>query len=141
VTKLPQNHITVSVNHSQLPLFNSSSDLRNASVAIMWTYFLPTISLATLYCIISTLRLAYRSDLSPLPGPKWAQYTGLYRVYQLWSRQAPSVYLQLHEKYGPIVRTGPNTVSIADPSTIPTIYEISSNFVKAIIFNGIFLQI
>jgi hypothetical protein len=100
-----------------------------------WAYFLSAVGLAALYWIFSNLRLAYRSDLSPLPGPNWARYTGLYRVYRLWSGQAPSVYLQLHEKYGPIVRTGPNTVSIADPSTIPTIYGISSSFLKVTIHN------
>jgi hypothetical protein len=95
-----------------------------------WAYFLPIIGCFALYWIVSTLRLAYRTDLSPLPGPRWARFTGLYRVYRLWPGKAPSVYLELHQKYGPIVRTGPNTVSIADPSTIPTIYGIGSNFLK-----------
>lgn len=100
------------------------------SPLVPWAYIFPVIGIVTGYWIIKALRLAYRSDLSPLPGPKWARFTGLYRVYRLWSGQAPAVYLHLHEQYGPIVRTGPDTVSIADPSTIPTIYGISSNFLK-----------
>jgi hypothetical protein len=100
------------------------------SVLMPWEYFLPIIGCFALYWIASTLRLAHRTDLSPIPGPRWARFTGLYRVYRLWSGKAPSVYLELHQKYGPIVRTGPNTVSIADPSTIPTIYGIGSNFLK-----------
>jgi hypothetical protein len=100
------------------------------SVFMPWEYFLPIIGCFALYWIVSTLRLAYRTDLSPIPGPRWARFTGLYRVYRMWSGKAPSVYLDLHQKYGPIVRTGPNTVSIADPSTIPTIYGIGSNFLK-----------
>ena len=100
------------------------------SVLMPWEYFLPIIGCFALYWIVSTLRLAHRTDLSPIPGPRWARFTGLYRVYRLWSGKAPSVYLELHQKYGPIVRTGPNTVSIADPSTIPTIYGIGSNFLK-----------
>jgi hypothetical protein len=104
-----------------------------------WVYVSPVIGFVSLYWIIGTLRLAYRTDLSPLPGPKWARFTGLYRVYRLWSGQAPAVYLQLHERYGPIVRTGPNTVSIADPATIPTIYGISSNFLKVLsLSNGFY---
>jgi hypothetical protein len=87
-----------------------------------WVYVLLVIGFVSSYWIIGTLRLAYRTDLSPLPGPKWARFTG----------QAPAVYLQLHEQYGPIVRTGPNTVSIADPATIPTIYGISSHFLKVL---------
>ncbi|PMD22339.1 cytochrome P450 [Hyaloscypha hepaticicola] len=68
-----------------------------------WAYFLPIIGCFALYWIISTLRLAY----------------------------PPSVYLELHQKYSPIVRTRPKTVSIADPTTIPTIYGIGSNFLKS----------
>lgn len=82
------------------------------------------------YRLIATLGLAYRRDLSSLAGPFWAKFTGFYRVYRLWSGQAPAVYLDLHEKYGPIVRTGPNTVSLSDPLVIPTIYGISSSFLK-----------
>ncbi len=96
------------------------------------TYFLLIIGVLTVYWSISILRGAYRSDLISLPGPKWAPFTPLYRVYRLWSGQAPAVYLELHEQYGPIVRTGPNTVSIADPATIPTLYGISSSFLKVI---------
>ncbi|PMD29718.1 cytochrome P450 [Hyaloscypha variabilis F] len=96
-----------------------------------WTYFLLSIGVLTVYWSISILRGAYRSDLTSLPGPKWAPFTALYRVYRLWSGQAPAVYLDLHEQYGPIVRTGPNTISIADPATIPTLYGISSNFLKS----------
>ena len=36
----------------------------------------------------------------------------------------------LHEKYGPIVRTGPTTISISDPSYIPRIYGIGQGFHK-----------
>jgi hypothetical protein len=96
------------------------------------TYFLLIIGVLTVYWSISILQGAYRSDLISLPGPKWAPFTPLYRVYRLWSGQAPAVYLELHEQYGPIVRTGPNTVSIADPATIPTLYGISSSFLKVI---------
>lgn len=95
-----------------------------------FVWILSAFGLGVLYWIVSAFRVAHRSDLASLPGPKWARFTGLYRVYRLWSGRAPAVYLRLHEAYGPIVRTGPNTVSIADPSTIPTIYGISSNFLK-----------
>ena len=95
-----------------------------------WTYFLIIIGLVALYWTFSFLCLVNRADLTPLPGPKWASFTPWYRVYRLWSGQAPAFYLDIHEQYGPIVRTGPNTVSIADPTTIPAIYGISSNYLK-----------
>lgn len=102
------------------------------AAAMPWLWVWLLIGSFILVQIIAALKLAYRPDLSSLPGPKWARFTQLYRVYRLWSGQAPAVYLELHEKYGPIVRTGPNAVSIADPMAVPAIYGISSNFLKVI---------
>ena len=45
---------------------------------------------------------------------------------------APEVYYNLHQQYGPIVRTAPGVVSIADPRTVPTIYGIGTKFYKVI---------
>jgi hypothetical protein len=101
-------------------------------ISMPWLCALLVVGFLIACWIITTLRLAYRSDLSSLPGPKWARFTGFYRVYRLWSGQAPAVYLDLHETYGPILRTGPNNVSIADPRAIPAIYGISSTFLKVI---------
>ena len=101
----------------------------NLSASLTWLFTISIIGLA-LSWLITSLRLARRSDLVSLPGPGWARYTALYRVYRLWSGQAAAVYLELHRKYGAIVRTGPNTVSIADPVAIPTLYGINSNFLK-----------
>lgn len=128
-----QHHQTIPLspqNANKLTFPVLQAFVRVISVLMPWAYFLPIIGCFALYWIISTLRLAYRTDLSPLPGPGWARFTGLYRVYRLWSGKAPSVYLELHQKYSPIVRTRPKTVSIADPTTIPTIYGIGSNFLK-----------
>jgi hypothetical protein len=111
---------------------SSSSEL---VIAMPWLCVLLGVGFLIVCWIIAALRLAYRPDLSSLPGPKWARFTGFYRVYRLWSGQAPAVYLELHETYGPIVRTGPNNVSIADPLTIPTIYGITSTFLKVIFFH------
>ncbi|PVH68975.1 cytochrome P450 [Cadophora sp. DSE1049] len=44
--------------------------------------------------------------------------------------EAPRNYRALHDKYGPIVRVGPNHVSVSDPAMIPIIYGISSKFTK-----------
>lgn len=109
---------------------HSTSGIMSATEYAPWLYAAAALGLLTLHWVAGCLRIAYRSDLSSLPGPKFAPYSGLYRVFRLWSGQAPAVYLKLHEEYGPIVRTGPNTVSIADPTTVPTIYGISSAFLK-----------
>ncbi|CAL3970624.1 unnamed protein product [Diplocarpon coronariae] len=96
-----------------------------------WPFILGGALLVALYQFLQTLRIAYRSDLAPLPGPRWAKFTGLYRVFRLWRGDAPDFYMEIHRKYGNIVRTGPNTVSIADPAAIPVLYGIGSSFIKA----------
>ncbi|KAK6383591.1 hypothetical protein LTS17_002883 [Exophiala oligosperma] len=40
-------------------------------------------------------------------------------------------YIALHEKYGPVVRTGPFHVSVADPQVVPLVYGIASKFRKS----------
>jgi hypothetical protein len=122
----------VPITRSKAMFHTGGLSFLKLGTAMPWLYVMLVTGSLVACWIITTLRLAYRADLSSLPGPKWARFTGLYRVYRLWSGQAPAVYLGLHETYGPIVRTGPNNVSIADPLAIPTIYGITSTFLKVI---------
>ncbi|KAL2859238.1 cytochrome P450 [Aspergillus pseudodeflectus] len=48
----------------------------------------------------------------------------------VYNGDGPANYRKVHEKYGPIVRVGPNEVSVADPNMIPVIYGIGSKFTK-----------
>lgn len=38
--------------------------------------------------------------------------------------------IDLHEKYGPVVRVGPNTVHVSDATAIPAIYTSHGEFRK-----------
>ena len=74
--------------------------------------------------------LSFNPALSKLPGPTWARWTPFWRLVFVWDGKSPSKYYELHQKYGPIVRTGPRCVDISDPAAIPIIYGISSKFLK-----------
>ncbi|KAF4439012.1 pisatin demethylase cytochrome P450 [Fusarium acutatum] len=76
------------------------------------------------------VRLTFRAGLRNIPGPWLARYTTLYRLSLVHKGDSPRQYQLLHEKYGPIVRTGPNHVSVSDPAMIPVIYGIGKNFQK-----------
>lgn len=39
--------------------------------------------------------------------------------------------IDLHQKHGYLVRTGPNEVSVSDPATIKTIYGAGTKFYKS----------
>jgi hypothetical protein len=79
---------------------------------------------------MSYLAAALKPGLRSIPGPIMARLTYLYRPFRIAKGDAPNFYMTLHEKYGPIVRTSPNTVDISDPAALPIIYGISSKFVK-----------
>ncbi|KAF2966238.1 hypothetical protein GQX73_g7361 [Xylaria multiplex] len=71
--------------------------------------------------------ILWRCFLSPLagvPGPKLAALTYWYECYYDIIQPAQYAFKikRLHGEYGPVVRIGPNDVSISDPDFIDTIY-------------------
>ncbi|KAJ5365242.1 cytochrome P450 [Penicillium concentricum] len=89
------------------------------------------ISLLVLFAFVQTIITSLKLGLRSIPGPFIARFSPLYRAWKIAKGNAPEFYLQLHSQYGHIVRTGPNTVDISDPKAIPTIYGISSKFLKS----------
>ena len=80
------------------------------------------------------LRLLYRispiHSLSHIPGPLVARLSSLWLVYHAWIGDEASTVQSLHEKYGPIVCTGPNSVDISDGAALATIYTERGGFAK-----------
>ena len=72
--------------------------------------------------------------LQHVPGPAAARFTSLYRVYLVWSGRGPARLRELHRRYGPVVRTGPAHVSVADPSALTVVYGFGGGFVKVLFF-------
>ena len=57
---------------------------------------------------------AYRVFFHPLakyPGPLLAKVTDLYQTYYAWKGRRHLEFARCHEKYGNIVRFGPNSLS------------------------------
>ncbi|PLB49343.1 putative cytochrome P450 oxidoreductase [Aspergillus steynii IBT 23096] len=69
-------------------------------------------------------------SLRHIPGPFLASITNLQRVWWVKTKKAYLHHQAVHAKYGDIVRTGPNMVSIANPEAIPTVYPIRPGFTK-----------
>ncbi|KAJ5770109.1 cytochrome P450 [Penicillium nucicola] len=88
------------------------------------------LTLLTLFIVTDYLRTAFKSDVYGLPGPWIARFSSLYKLYMVYDGQCHVKNLDLHKKYGPMVRIGPRHVHISDPVAIPTIYSVSTNFVK-----------
>lgn len=80
--------------------------------------------------LVAVLVRRYRR-LRNVPGPLVTSFTDLWRSYhQIYKGPFSDVLASLHERYGPIVRIGPNTVSVADASAVPTIYSQRGEYIK-----------
>lgn len=80
-----------------------------------------------------TLYLFYQYFFHPLrryPGPLLAKFTDYWRFQNVRTRKSHLSRVELHKRYGPVVRVGPNTLSIADPAYISKIYGPGQGFVK-----------
>ena len=93
------------------------------------------IGASILLLILRPIVAAFKPSLRGLPGPSLARFTPFYRAWKMSKGDAPIYYRSLHKQYGPIVRTGPNTVDISDPKALPIIYGISSKFLKVSLKN------
>ncbi|KAF3769546.1 putative benzoate 4-monooxygenase cytochrome P450 [Cryphonectria parasitica EP155] len=71
-----------------------------------------------------------RSPLNKIPGPWHTQWTGLVSRYHSWKGHLPPYIHSLHEAYGPIIRTGPKAVYIADPAAYHQMTSVKNEFLK-----------
>ena len=102
-----------------------------ARSGVLATAIASPLRLILLLCVvilIMTLR-SYRR-LSHIPGPFFASLTNLSRLLWVKSYRAHEIHINLHRRHGPIVRFGPNMVSVGDPSEIGTIYSFKQPWPK-----------
>jgi hypothetical protein len=59
-----------------------------------------------------------------IPGPIAGRLTQFYRVWLCLDGTAPRRYAELSQKYGLVVRTGPNHVSLSTAECIPIVYDV-----------------
>jgi hypothetical protein len=72
----------------------------------------------------------YGYGIANIPGPFFAAYTDIWRFFIVWGRRPERTHVKLHERFGLLVRLGPNCVSVSDPAAIKTIYGLASGYVK-----------
>lgn len=95
-----------------------------AFVAAHWVLFL----LSAL-----ALRALFRRYATPLrryPGPFLASITRLWKVRSVISGRTHLEHIALHRKYGPIVRIGPNEVSVSSPEAARALLSAGRRFFK-----------
>lgn len=86
-----------------------------------------------LISIIAAVRLLYsryHHSLYKHNGPFLASFTNLWKLCHAYRNRFGEPMIKVHEKYGSVVRTGPNTLSFGHPQAIRDIYGPGKNFVK-----------
>lgn len=83
--------------------------------------------------IILLLRTHYYHGLNKIPGPFLASVTCLWKWNVVRQEKMPFVNTELHEKYGPLVRIGPNHVSASSAESIHVVHRAKNGFTKVLI--------
>ncbi|KAJ2986607.1 hypothetical protein NUW58_g4941 [Xylaria curta] len=96
--------------------------------------FTAIFSLVVAYFISLTFSGWYR--LRHIPGPLLASFSYLWLGYSGWSGKQYDIHKVLAEKYGPLVRLGPNEVSTDDPETIRRISNAKSAYPRSGWYDG-----
>ena len=75
---------------------------------------------------------AYATPLRHIPGPWIANFTRLWLLRAINSREYQRINVELHRKYGPVVRISPNECSIDDPDAANIIYRSRDQLLKVL---------
>ncbi|KAK4096345.1 cytochrome P450 [Parathielavia hyrcaniae] len=101
-------------------------------IAGVWGSKLAALVLAPWIAVFLWFLVAYQtSPLKRYPGPFLAGWTNLWRVWQVISGEYAPRMKKLHEKYGPIVRIGPNLLDLDIPELYRIIYGTDGKWVKS----------
>jgi hypothetical protein len=94
---------------------------------------LSVLSVALLSVAILILYFLFQFMLDPLrdiPGPLLARFTRLWYFIEIYKGSFELTEIELHKKYGPIVRIAPHEYSIDDVQAAKTIYGLGNSFAK-----------
>ncbi|KAK6539585.1 hypothetical protein TWF694_009795 [Orbilia ellipsospora] len=78
------------------------------------------------YCVGLVVYRLCLSPLSTIPGPKLAAATSWWILYHDYKNKRTDTITNLHRRYGPTVRIGPNEVSFTSATAVKDIYSGAS---------------
>ncbi|KZL82389.1 cytochrome p450 monooxygenase [Colletotrichum incanum] len=87
----------------------------------------------TLVILTRIIKTRFIHPLRNFPGPFINSVSSLPAAYLVYKGNQPQSFKKLHEKYGPVVRTGPNELSFIGADAWEDIYgiqKVGSNFQK-----------
>ncbi|CAG8904564.1 unnamed protein product [Penicillium egyptiacum] len=88
----------------------------------MYLYSLGVVAFIS-YILYRGIYNRYFHPLRGIPGPFWASVSDFFKLWILHTKQAHTLGIEYHEKYGSIVRAAPNLLAVDDPMLLPQIYH------------------
>lgn len=90
---------------------------------------------------IHFFRNRYQKGLHAVPGPFLNSISSIPRIWSVYRSQSHSTDIELHRRYGRVVRLAPRIISVSDVQAINQIYGITTKFVKSDFFKlGAFID-
>jgi hypothetical protein len=84
-----------------------------------------------LFCIaVYFVRSHYYHGLNKIPGPFVAGLTSLWKWNAVRREEMHTISADLHDKFGPLVRIGPNHVSASSAEAINVVHRARTGFTK-----------
>jgi hypothetical protein len=90
----------------------------------------PRIGLFVLIFVARLLFNRYASPLRRYPGPWVASCSRIWKVWVTYRGHSEHDFMRLHKKYGDVVRTGPNELSLASPRAAKEVFASGKGFRK-----------
>ncbi|RDL38715.1 putative cytochrome P450 67 [Venustampulla echinocandica] len=105
--------------------------LENGVLSFVLSILMWSVTALFSYLLLLSIYRIYLHPLSKYPGPFLAKITDWYSVYHAWKGDRHLEFWRCHETYGPIVRFGPNSLSINTNTALKTIYGHRANVQKS----------
>ncbi|ROT39072.1 cytochrome P450 [Sodiomyces alkalinus F11] len=117
-------------------LGNSPVSSRDNNVVVVFSKGVSALLMFIATCCFWNLYSYFTSPLRKYPGPFFARWTRLWYLYQSWTGDSHLELYRLHQKHGPIVRTGPNMIDVDLPELMCTIFHIRNGWPKTEFYHG-----
>ncbi|EOD50259.1 putative cytochrome p450 protein [Neofusicoccum parvum UCRNP2] len=82
------------------------------------------------FLVLRFFKNRYASPLRHYPGPFLASGTRVWKLWVTWQTHQETEYINLHKKYGPVVRVAPNELSFSRPTAAREILSAGKGFHK-----------
>lgn len=95
-------------------------------MAVLEAVLLTIITFPFTYCLWTY----WTSPVRQFPGHWASGFSNLWRLLDVFAQKPHVTHLKLHEKYGSVVRMGPNIVSVSDPVVLKEAFRLRDPWLK-----------